>query len=357
MKVSIIIFNVTLSAGTERAVVNLANIINDEAQEVSIISCSSYVNNSSFFDINPHIRVYDLGISEFSGVKKITNYIRLIERVRNLLRVLRPDFILGTAHALNCLLPLINIGMPSKTIACEHTSYNATPFISKLIKRYAYRLVNQVVVLTNHDLEKYDFLSNIRVIQNSVPFSVDKPASLKKKQILAIGRLSYEKGFDLLIEAAPFYFKECPHWTIKIIGSGALKEKLQHKVIELGLRDKIVFANPIKDIVQEYLESSIYVMSSRYEGFPMVLIEAKACGLPCISFNCPEGPAEIIANNEDGFLVNSFDIFELSNKMVLLSKNEDLRKEMGRKALVNSERFSMINIKKKWWSLFHELNK
>ena len=152
-----------------------------------------------------------------------------------------------------------------------------------------------------------------------------------------------------------YYFKKSPDWILEIYGNGSERENLQNKINKLRLEKSFLLKGAEKNIQEKYLESSIYVMSSRFEGMPMVLLEAMTYGLPIISFDCPCGPKDIIKDNEDGFLVEFGNIEQMAEKIEKLISDEEKRKLFGKNARKNVERFSADTIMKEWKELFESL--
>ncbi len=193
------------------------------------------------------------------------------------------------------------------------------------------------------------------MIYNPVSFeSVDK-AVLDQKKVLAIGRFAYQKGFDILINLWKNVDVKHPDWTLDIYGDGADKEKYSHLIAQLGLQDKVTLFPATSQVRETMLKYSILCFPSRYEGFGLVLAEAMECGLPCVAFDCPSGPAEIIRDGEDGFLVNLGDGDAYINRVNRLIENPQLRKDMGKLAYSNIKRFSLDNIMSQWVALFENL--
>lgn len=213
---------------------------------------------------------------------------------------------------------------------------------------------DRFVVLTDQNLLEWN-LDNTAVISNPLSFYPEESSALNQKRVIAVGKQGYQKGFDLLLHSWHEVRKEFPDWTLNIYGKfekaqnlDAIKEKLQ-------LGSAVSFHPPEKDIEKRYLESSLYVMSSRFEGFGMVLIEAMACGVPCVSFNCPYGPSDVIADGTDGLLAKNGDVSDLAAKLMLLMKNDTLRIDMGKKAKQNVQRYLPLVIVKQWDALFKSL--
>ena len=212
--------------------------------------------------------------------------------------------------------------------------------------------LDRFVVLTEEDKASWTELDNVEVIPDPLAFDVDKLSPLSKKRVIAVGRYVYQKGFDLLLQAWAKIEKLHPDWELAIYGMGD-RTPYEQIVDEFHIdRNRCHLNGPTDDIKQEYINSSLFVFSSRFEGFGMVLIEAMACGLPVISFDCPCGPKDIVRHQEDGILVPSGDITLLANAMNQLMSDDTLRQEMSSKAVVNVRRYQLDVITQKWESLF-----
>lgn len=223
-------------------------------------------------------------------------------------------------------------------------------YILKKLKR-----CDAFVTLTSHDAEEWKGLKNIQIIPNPLPCIPARHSTLQNKRIISVGRLEPQKGYDLLINAWAIVSGKHPDWHLDIYGDGGVREKLQAQVEELHLQQTCAINPATTEIYSHYIDSSIYVMSSRYEGFGLVLIEAMSCGLPCISFDCPYGPADIINNGEDGILVDPGNIVKMAEAICFLIENESVRQDYGQKALRNVQRYCPENIMPQWERLFSSL--
>ncbi|NDV47268.1 glycosyltransferase family 4 protein [Paludibacter sp. 221] len=217
--------------------------------------------------------------------------------------------------------------------------------------------LDKLVVLTQNDKKQWEKThKNIIVISNPNPL---KPKEYlynnESRTVISVGRLDYQKGYDRLIDTWKIVAEKYPDWQLNIFGSGEDKNALTKQIKQNHLEKDIHLKGISNKIEEEYYKSSFYVMSSRYEGLPMVLIEAMACGLPAISFDCEHGPREIIVNDMNGFLVPAFDINGLAEKIILLIENEEKRIEMSFNAYETVKTYNISAIMKQWDTLFHSL--
>ena len=231
--------------------------------------------------------------------------------------------------------------------------------------------LDQLVVLTDKSKASWPELSNVTVIPDPIPI-YPPPIPLPKgvgievkskkctKRVITIGRYTYQKGYDLLLQAWADIeklkkleeFKEVNEWTLDIYGQGDQTDYRQ-LMTELGIDANRCHLNgPVEDVVKVYQDSSIFVLSSRFEGFGLVLVEAMACGLPVVSFDCPAGPDEIITDGVDGLLVPSGDVHALAEKLMSLMSDKDQRKRLGQQACLTAQRYDMETIANQWTALF-----
>lgn len=221
------------------------------------------------------------------------------------------------------------------------------------------RKFDKFVVLSQEDRGYWGELSNIQVVPNAALLVAEKYADVSRKRIIAVGRLDYQKGFDRLVEAWRIV-QQHPNfqdWQLDIFGQGEWKEMLQGKVQQYGLQDTLHINAPTKQIGEEYANSSMLVMSSNYEGFPMVMIEAMASGLPVVSFDFQCGPKDIIQPEKNGLLVKNGDIQGLAEAMMMVMGDEELRKRMSEEAKKVTETYSEEKVMKQWMDLFEGLTK
>lgn len=219
------------------------------------------------------------------------------------------------------------------------------------------RKFDKFVVLSNEDRGYWGELPNIQMIPNAALFVAKKHSDVLRKRIIAVGRLDYQKGFDRLIEAWRIIqlHPEFQDWQLDIFGQGEWKEMLQGRIHQYGLQDTLHINVPTQQIGEEYANSSLLVMSSNYEGFPMVMIEGMACGLPVVSFDFKCGPKDIIQHEQNGLLVKNGDIPGLAEAMMKVMGDEVLRKRMSEEAKKVTETYSEEKVMKQWVELFEGL--
>jgi glycosyltransferase involved in cell wall biosynthesis len=198
---------------------------------------------------------------------------------------------------------------------------------------------------------------NLAVIPNPLWFSSDVVSSLTNKRVIAVGRHAYEKGYDRMFAAWKQVVDKYPGWTLDIYGDDNPEYNIRQLARDAGVDKNVNFIPSTKNIIDAYLESSICIMTSRYEGFGMVLLEAMACGVPCVAFNCPVGPSDIISNTIDGVLVEDGNIEDLVKSVLLLIEDTALRLEMGAKAKKSSEAYNLDVIMQQWDTLFKSLKR
>lgn len=217
------------------------------------------------------------------------------------------------------------------------------------------RRLDRFVVLTHEDERMWTGFQNVVVIPNPIILFPKVHSDCSRHHAIAVGRYTWQKGFDMLINAWRSVYQRHPDWVLDIYGAGE-KETYCEQVERKGLSSVVNCHGAEADIFSKYAESSIFVLSSRYEGLPLVLGEAMATGLPIVSFSCPCGPKDIISDGKDGILVENGNIEKLSDSICYLIENEEVRKEMGRKGIVSAERFREDRIMQKWIELFNSCN-
>ena len=375
MKIIYAVESVNLSGGYDRVIIEKANYLAEHGFDV-VITVASHALAEPCFPISEKVRLVDFGIDFHQQYGhhifyRAFVYFVMMRRYRRalteFLHLERPDIVITTLGREIDFITKIHDG--SVKIGESHIAKNYVRnlhlmeqqgFIHQMIAKFWRRKLDKqvkqldtLVLLTQHDADSWSGLTKTMVIPNSLPFFPDNPSTCKHKRVIFVGRLNEQKGLEYLIDTWERVHQKHNDWILQIYGDGEQRELLLHLIIEARLENSVVVNQPTNQIMDKYLESSIFLLTSRFEGFGMVLIEAMACGVPVVSFDCPWGPAEIIHDEEDGFLVGYLNTAEAAEKVVQLIESPELRKEMGTRARENVQRYSRNKVMKQWIDLFY----
>jgi len=357
MKLLYITNGITGSGGLERVLSVKASMLAEEfGYEVHMLSLNE-ISKKPFFLFSKKIHFHSVEV----GGNPITYLLQYKNSLQKKIDQIQPDIISVCDDALKGFFLPGFIFSKAKWIHESHASLlladrgkgvslskKAQHGLKQILgKRFA-----KIVLLTEGNKKEWH-LKNLAVIPNPIPFESTQVSSLEHKKVMAVGSYSYNKGYDLLLEIWRRIEQEFPAWELHIYGKGT-HDNLHSIAKDLNLKN-IRFHSPVPDIEKEYLYSSLLVLPSRSEGFGMVLIEAMGFGLPVVSFDCPNGPADIISEGEDGFLIENGNTEMFAKQVSVLMKDDQLRKKMGGKAKKNVQRFSADKIVQQWDALFRSL--
>ncbi len=358
--------------GLERIITFKAGYFAEQGNDVTILT-SELGDRKPYFPLSPKVKHIDLGIafdypynqSHFTKLLKYPFRYRCFQkRFTKTLRKLSPDITISTLRRELNFINKINDG--SIKIGEFHVTRHAygaetlasgNPVLKWLKvqwnKKFVHNLsqLKQVILLTHEEAGFWPELSNISVIPNPIITPLNKKSDGKEKSVIAVGRYAPQKGFDRLIDSWALVIREHPDWMLRIYGDGILRTELQTQIERLGLTEKCQLEHTVNNIADRYSESSIFVLSSRYEGFGMVITEAMGCGVPPVSFTCPCGPRDIINDGINGLLVEDGNIEDMAEKISFLIENVDRRLLMGQQAYEDAQKYKMENIAKQWEEL------
>lgn len=350
------------SGGLERVLSVKASYLTEKMEyEVHILTLNNG-HHKLFYDFSQRIVLHDIEVSgnPFLYVKKY------VQGIKNTIQNVKPTMIIVCDDGLKAFflptilgtsIPIIYERHVSKTIEIGKNFSIWKLIVAKLKMKTMDVLAgsfSKFIVLTNGNKKEWKN-NNLQVIPNPLPFYPNEQAVLSAKKVIAVGKQSYQKGYDRLLKSWQKVHEKNPDWQLEIYGKFDASQGLEPLAKSLGIENNVQFFEPSNTIQEHYLESSIYVMSSRFEGFGMVLIEAMACGVPCVSFDCPFGPGDIISNGKDGFLVENGNTDSLAEQLNLLIEHPALRLEMGQQARQNVKRFLPDSIMEQWDQLFKSL--
>ncbi|WP_302013830.1 glycosyltransferase family 4 protein [uncultured Akkermansia sp.] len=328
------------------------------------------------------VKVVHLGINYYEDDWKGFLYVlkgilvrrrRHAKALRKALDELCPDIVVSVGQSEKFMILRLSRGKPWKTVREFHYSGTYRKDYARLQGGWRARAVAAVsdfyefglgrgtydatVVLTRQDREEnWKGRKGVHVIPNPCVWSPEKASSLDQPRVVAIGRLVPVKGFDLLIRAWEKVAAVHPDWELEIWGDGPERELLGRLIREKGLEGKVLLRGATADVREKLLQSSMLVFSSLFEGFGMVLVEAMACGVPCVAFECPCGPRDVISPEKDGLLVPPGNTEELARAIIRLVEHPEERSRMGKAARRKAARYGLDAVCTAWMDLFHELN-
>ena len=363
-----------MAGGVERVLTLKANYFAENFGYDITIVLTEGKGKTLFYPLSPKVKVVNLDINfeelwTCSFAKKVFVYLRKQRVFRKQLTAelmrLRPDITISLLRREINFLSNIKDG--SKKIGELHVNRanyrnfeeGDANFVKNLFAKFWMRnLVTKLkhldrfVVLTEEDRQAWQELSNVCVIPDPLSFVPQKVSQWTEKRVIAVGRYAYQKGFDLLLKAWSLIEQQYPDWQLAIYGDGD-RTPYEQQLKELNVDAARCHLNgKTKDIEAEYQNSSLFVFSSRFEGFGMVLVEAMACGLPVVSFAGPCGPKDIVSDGHDGLLVENGNVAALAEALSKMMADESQRQLFSEQALKNVQRFRMEQIAERWKNLF-----
>ncbi len=355
-KICFLIGDINHSGGTERVTTLIANNLAQQNNNVFILSLSH--GDQPFFELNSNIKIQAL-FNEKVSMKK--NFFQAVRKIRNFLISKQIDTLI-VVDSISCVFTVpACAGLRINHICWEHFNLkvNLGSRFRDLGRWMAAKWGNKIVTLTERDKSFWDKRFNLThtnkvvAIANPSPYELqDNTPSLEHKIILCVGRLTYQKGFDLLIPSWSKVAHKLDGWKIIIVGTGEDEVSLKEMAVNYGVSDSIIFAGQQKNMDPFYRQASFFCMSSRFEGLPMVLLEARSYKLPIVSFDCDTGPTEVIKEGRDGFLAINANIHDLSQKVLkMATMNENTFSDFVESSKQASKHFEIKNIINLWVEL------
>ena len=368
---------ITIKGGADKVIVDKANYLASHGHQVTVVTESQMGRELSFL-LDGKVQHIDMGIDfnsqyRLHGVRRLLTYLKMLQRYKKQLKAtlmeLHPDIVItAMGRSIDFITDIrdgsVKIG-ESHSVKDNVRSLNVMErkggvrrLMARLIRWHVCRKVSQLdalVLLTQEDAAAWTEARRTFVIPNAVS-SIPKDAGLlQNKQAIMVARYNDAKGYNYMVEAWEKVHERHPDWTLNVYGSGELHDEVIRWILQRHLSTSIVLHEPVDDIMERYLESSLSVMSSRYEAFPMVILESMSCGVPVVAFDCPHGPRNIIRDGEDGLLVEYLNPQALADGICRLIEDEKLRLLLGANARCNVQRFSQQQIMQQWMDLFYQL--
>ena len=367
MRIVFVLRSLVHGGGVERTLTDKANYLYEQGHEVVFLPYEIGCHPLAFPLKSTHI---DLGCPMFR-VYSVPFYLRLFmflkmsrifkKRFNSFVDEFSPDVIVVTTYSDDVIKDVMSVRKKSKIVVESHSAFTHDMQGGTLLKRIkkffhlkSLKECHLLIALTKGDAACWRrYISNVVTVQNPVPFYCEDISKLERLpgRILAVGRYHPQKRFDRLISAFAMIASHHPQWYIDIFGEGPEETNLRRQIEAENLEDRIFLHASTKDIFSEYKKSQMFVLSSDYEGLPLVLLEAMACGVAPISTKCPFGPDEVIEDGVTGLLAN-LDVHDLAQKMYWLIDHEQERLEMGFNAYKSAARYKKEVVMKEWESAY-----
>ena len=347
--------------GSERAAASLCNHFASVGADVTLFVLTG---TESFYPLDSKVNAVFLNseLPSSGSLKRLFGILSRAFMLRKKIKEAHPDVLIGMSCIMSVYAYFCTFFTKIKAVGTERSNpyeYMNNP-VTTFMRRAGAVLCDGYVHQTHSAMEFFPKCTHKKsaVIQNAVfntavyDFEVPK---VREKTVTTMGRLIPEKGFDVLIEAFSAVSRELPEYKLVIMGEGPLKENLKNLAKEKGLEDRVIFTGAVSDAVKRCSESSLFVLSSRSEGMPNALLEAMACGVPCVSTDCRMGPSELIENEVNGLLVPVDDAEAMAQAMLRILKDKELSEKLSSNALKIRETYSLDSVCKKWLSYLSEL--
>jgi len=336
----------------------MANHWSVQGQQVTLITLGP--PQGDFYKLDQQVRRIGLGLLASAGAvaRPLRDNLQRLRYLRRAIRESNPDVVISFNAQTNVLTIVASLGLGIPVIVCEQADPRqytiGAPW--ELLRRFVYPMANAVVVVASamrNWAQQVARKDAVYFVPNPMAMQLNghNTLSVKRKRgpvLVAMGRLTYQKGFDLLLQAFSRCVKKHPDWSLIILGEGEERNCLESLAARLGIDTSVRFPGLVRDAVPILQGADLFVLSSRYEGFPLALLEAMACGLAVISMDCPTGPGEIISDGKDGVLVPAGDVDALAAAMDRLMGNKEERERLGIRAVEVKERFGIEKVMNLW---------
>ena len=363
MRLTLVIYSLGCG-GAERVVTLLANAWRRAGHTVKVI-CLTDGTEPPFYPLDADVSVEWLDVARTSRhiLEAVADNVGRIRALRAAFRRTRPDLVVSFLNSVNILVLLANVGRAVPVIVSERSypGLDPLPVAWKWLRMRLYTRADAIVVQTRRTAEWFPprMRSRIVVIPNAArlpsPAQPRQAAGAGRGTVLGVGRLEHEKGFDLLVRAFAEATRHHVGWELVIAGEGSERQALTALAASCGVGDRVHLPGAQADIRRLYAAADVFVLPSRFEGFPNALLESMAAGLPSVAADCPTGPREIIRDGHDGLLVETEDVDALAEALSRLIGDADLRTRLGTAGVKVTERYDPDRIHQRWDALVEEV--
>lgn len=354
MKILLVIPSLT-AGGAERVLSDMANYWSYKGHNVSLITINPWIND--FYKLNENVnRIPFKDSKPKSGIiNKLFSNIKRIILLRKIIIINKPEVVLSFLDVTNITTIIAAKGLSVRVVVSERIDPSANPLLNIFwynLRKILYKRADIVVAQTKSASNWLNENCNIKTYVIPNPIRKLKKFNFQRKNlIISIGRLDKQKGHDVLIRSFSYFEKKYPDWSLEVYGEGPEKQNLILLIKQLNLQSKVFLKGKTNDVEKVLSTAGIFVLASRFEGFPNALLEAMSLGCPVVSTNCKSGPSEIIKNNENGYLVNVDDELQMSDKISFLIENPNKREEIGNHAKSIKDLYSQDQIMAQWTDL------
>jgi len=367
MNLTLIIYSLAFPGGAEKVMSIMANHWAQEGRQVTLLTLDDG-EKPSFYDLHPAVVYRPLGVAGISTnpLQGVVNNLKRLHAIRRAVEDSTPEVVISFMCKVNVLTLMATIGLSLPVIVSERNdpSYLPVSKIWRLLRRFMYSRASRIVV-QSQEVRVYfpaAIRRHVRIIPNPIPSPPATQTFASKRNpgtrtLAAMGSLTNQKGFDLLLQAFRRIAGHHPEWSLTVWGEGPLRVQLETQRDQLKLAERVRFPGRTRKPFEELRRADLFVLSSRYEGFPNALCEAMACGLPVISYDCPSGPRDIIRDGIDGLLVSPEDVEALAAAMDHLMTNEAERGRLSSRAPELLDRFGVDRIMSMWQDILREVTK
>jgi glycosyltransferase involved in cell wall biosynthesis len=368
MKILMVIYSLE-HGGAERVVANLSSAWAALGWRVTVVTLTPCATD--FYRLDDGVQRVALNLvgPARGPVRAAAANVRRMLALRRVFRASEPDVVLGVQSTASALSILAGLGLRCKIVATEHIHPPMLPIgrLWEFVRRWSYPLADTVVALTEESrkwLETQCHCTDVRVVPNwvSLPIPMTEPRlnpndvlAPGRRVLLAAGRLTEQKGFDYLIDAFARVAAQTPLWDLVILGEGADRKALEQQRARAAMNGRVFLPGQVGNVSDWYARADLYVLSSRFEGFGMTLVEAMASGCAAISFDCDAGPRDIIAHGHNGLLVSPVgDVDKLAQAMLALMTDDAYRALMASRAPSVKQMFSPAKVLALWQEVFDQ---